>query len=117
LTAPRFHFTIAWTPTAGDRTVATDSPIAAPDPQSLAFSPALSLQGLYQAIGQALSDAAKNAITAQQQGNEIALSMTGVGIAALFSVDTATLGIASKEELDKAKTGLAGGSPSKTGGG
>lgn len=97
--------------------MATDSSTAAPDPLSLAFSPAVSLQGLYQAIGQALSDAAKNATSAQQQCNEVALSATNVGMSALFSVDIATLGIAAKEELDKAKTGLAGGNSSKTGGG
>ena len=99
--------------------MATDSPIAAPNPQSLAFSPALSLQSLYAAIGQALSDAAKNAANAQQQGNVLALSATTEGISTLFSIDTATLGIASREELDraigKAKTGLARRKSSKTG--
>lgn len=95
--------------------MATDSQIAAPNPQSLAFSPALSLQSLYAAIGQALADAAKNATNAQQQGNELALSATTAGISTLFSIDTATLGIASREELDKAKAGLSRGKSSKTG--
>ena len=88
--------------------MATDSPIGGPSPESVAFSPALSLANLYAAIGQALSDAAKNATNAQQQGNELALSATTMGISTLLSVDTATLGIASKEELDKAEAATTG---------
>ncbi len=95
--------------------MATDSQPAAPDPQSLAFLPALSLQSLYGAIGQALSDAAKNAANAQQQGNVLAQAATTEGISTLFSIDTATLGIAAREELDKAKAGLSRGKSSKIG--
>ncbi|MES2195391.1 MAG: RebB family R body protein [Pseudomonadota bacterium] len=95
--------------------MATDSQPAAPDPQSLAFLPALSLQSLYGAIGQALSDAAKNAANAQQQGNVLAQAATTEGISTLFSIDTATLGIAAREELDKAKASLSRGKSSKIG--
>jgi hypothetical protein len=95
--------------------MATDDPTAEPSPQSLAFSPATAVQNLYAAIGQALADAAKNATAAQQQGNILALSATTEGLSTLFSVDTATLGLASKEELDKglakAQAGLARSKP------
>jgi hypothetical protein len=95
--------------------MATDNPAAEPGPQSLAFSPATAVQNLYAAIGQAPADAAKNAAAAQQQGNVVAQAATTEGLATLFSVDTATLGLASKEELGKglakAKAGLARGKP------
>jgi hypothetical protein len=82
--------------------MAGDSQTAGPIPQSLALSPALCVQNLYAAVGQALAEAAKNATVAQQQCNVMISASTTMGIASLYSVDTATLGEASREELDKA---------------
>ena len=48
------------------------------------------------------AEAAKNATVAQQQCNVMIAASTTMGIASLYSVDTATLGEASREELDKA---------------
>jgi hypothetical protein len=93
--------------------MATDSPIAGPTTLSLALSPAISVQNLYAAVGQALAEAAKTAVAAQQQCNVMISASTTMGIANLYSVGTATVGEASKEELDKAigKAGLPPGKP------
>lgn len=71
------------------------------DPQALATAPAAVLGELYSAIGQALANAAQNAISAQQQGQIIAQAANTQGIATLFSVDTAALGLATEREIDK----------------
>jgi hypothetical protein len=64
------------------------------------MAPAVALQNLYSAIGQALANAAHNAASAQQQAQIIAQAATTQGIATLFSVDTAALGLAAKKEID-----------------
>jgi hypothetical protein len=79
----------------------TDSPASTSnDPQALAAAPAVALRDLYSAIGQALANAARNAASAQQQAQIIAQATTTQGIATLFSVDTAALGLAAKKEID-----------------
>jgi hypothetical protein len=56
----------------------------------LGDSPAMALSNLYQATAQALSNAAHNATTSQQQTNVTAQAATTMGVATLFAVDTAT---------------------------
>jgi hypothetical protein len=73
----------------------------ASDPRSLATAPAAVLGTLYAAVGQALADAAQNAVAAQQQTQTIALAAITQGVASLYSVDTAALGLATKKEIDK----------------
>lgn len=51
---------------------------------------------LYVATSQALSNAAHNATTAQQQGNVTAQAANVMGITTLYSIDTASTGIATK---------------------
>jgi hypothetical protein len=82
-------------------TPVTDSPTSTSgDPQTLATAPAAALRDLYSAIEQALANAAENATSAQQQAQIIAQATTTQGIATLFSVDTAALGLATKKEID-----------------
>jgi hypothetical protein len=54
---------------------------------------------LYQGIAQALANAAHNATNAQQQSNVTAQAATTAGVAALFSIDTATTGVATEDIL------------------
>jgi len=68
----------------------------------LADAPAMALANLYQATSQALSNAAHNATTAQQQTNVTAQAATVMGVATLYSVDTATAAEATREILDSA---------------
>ena len=82
--------------------MATDNQTAGATPQSLALSPATSLQDVYAGVGQALAEAAKNAIAAQQQCNVTIAAITTMGVSTLFSLDTAATGMASQEELDNA---------------
>ena len=82
--------------------MATDNQTASQTPQSLALSPATSLQDVYAGVGQALAEAAKNAIAAQQQCNVTIAAITTMGVSTLFSLDSAATGLASQEELDNA---------------
>ncbi len=68
----------------------------------LGTAPAVSMGNLYQATSQALANAAHNASTAQQQTNITAQAATTMGVAMLYSVDTASTGMATKKIL-KAK--------------
>ena len=77
---------------------ATDS---SGDPQALATAPALMLGKLYAAIGQALANAAYNAVSAQQQAQITAQAATTMGVSTLYTIDTAALGQATEKELDK----------------
>ena len=63
----------------------------------LGDSPALSLSNLYQASSQALSNAAHNATTAQQQTNVTAQAATTQGVATLYAIDTAATGMATNK--------------------
>lgn len=63
----------------------------------LGDSPALSLSNLYQMISQSLGLAAQNAVTSQQQTNIIHQAATTQGVSLLYSVDTASTGIATQQ--------------------
>jgi 4-hydroxyphenylpyruvate dioxygenase-like putative hemolysin len=82
--------------------MATDNQTAGQTPRSLALSPATSLQDVYAAVGQALAEAAQNAVAAQQQCNVTIAAITTMGVSTLFSLDSAATGTASQEELGKA---------------
>ncbi len=56
----------------------------------LGDSPAMAMGNLFMATSQALSNAAHNATTAQQQTNITAQSATTSGITTLYSIDTAS---------------------------
>lgn len=58
--------------------------------QTLGSSPAVAMGNLFQATAQALSNAAHNATTAQQQTNITAQAATTMGVALLYSLDTAS---------------------------
>jgi len=65
----------------------------------LADAPAVALGNLFQATAQALSNAAHNATTAQQQTSITAQAATTQGVATLYSIDTATTGVATEKIL------------------
>ncbi len=62
----------------------------------LSDAPAMAMANLYQATAQALANAAHNATTAQQQNNITAQAATVMGVATLYSIDTASTGEATK---------------------
>ncbi len=66
----------------------------------LGDSPALALSNLYQATSQALSNAAHNATTAQQQTNVTAQTATTMGVATLFAIDTASTAVGTASILN-----------------
>lgn len=65
----------------------------------LGDAPAMAMGNLFQATAQALSNAAHNATSAQQQANIMAQAATTMGVATLYSIDTATTGMATKSIL------------------
>ncbi len=65
----------------------------------LGDAPAVAMGNLYQATAQALSNAAHNATTSQQQTNVTAQAATTQGVALLYSLNTATAGIATVKVL------------------
>lgn len=67
--------------------------------QTLGSAPAVAMGNLYQATAQALSNAAHNAVSGQQQAYVTAQSATTMGVATLYSVDTASTGVATKDVL------------------
>ncbi len=66
----------------------------------LGDAPAIALGNLYQATAQALSNAAHNATTAQQQAAITAQAATTMGVTTLYSIDTAADGIATSKILN-----------------
>jgi len=66
----------------------------------LGDAPAIAMANLYQATAQALANAAHNATTAQQQNNITAQAATVMGVATLYSIDTASTGDATKAILN-----------------
>jgi len=84
--------------------MAADAPASDPisnDPKPLATAPALVLANLYAAIGQALANAARNAVAAQQQAQVTAQAATTMGVATMYSLDTASTGVAAQKEIDQ----------------
>lgn len=65
----------------------------------LGDAPAVALGNLYQATAQALANAAHNASYAQNQTNVTAQAATTMGVATLYSLDTASTGVATKTIL------------------
>ncbi len=65
----------------------------------LGDAPAVAMGNLYQATAQALANAAHNATTSQQQTNVTAQAATTMGVATLYSLDTAAAGIATTKVL------------------
>ncbi len=65
----------------------------------LGDAPAVAMGNLFQATAQALSNAAHNATIAQQQTNITAQAATTMGVATLYSIDTATTGKATSAIL------------------
>ncbi len=72
----------------------------------LGDAPAVAVGNLYQATAQALANAAHNATSAQQQSYVTAQAATTMGVATLYSIDTATTAVASKEILSTRVRGL-----------
>jgi len=60
----------------------------------LGDAPAIAMSNLFQATSQALALAAQNATTSQQSGNVVAQAATAQGVALLYSLDTASTGVA-----------------------
>jgi hypothetical protein len=67
--------------------------------QVLGDAPAMAMGNLFQATNQALGNAAHNATTSQQQTNVTAQAATTMGVAILYSLDTASAGMATKTVL------------------
>lgn len=65
----------------------------------LGDAPAMSMGNLFQATSQALANAAHNATSAQQQTGVTAQAATTMGVTTLYSIDTATTGVATKDIL------------------
>lgn len=65
----------------------------------LGDAPAIAMGNLFQATSQALANAAHNATTAQQQTNITAQAATTMGVALLYSLDTASTGKATSAIL------------------
>ena len=66
----------------------------------LGDAPAVALANLFQATSQALSNAAHNSTAAQQQTAVTAQAATTMGVATLYSLDTSSLGKATRSILD-----------------
>lgn len=63
----------------------------------LGDAPAIAMGNLYMATAQALANAAHNATNAQQQTNVTAQAATTMGVATLYSIDTAATGVGVKD--------------------
>lgn len=68
----------------------------------LGDSPAIAMGNLYQATAQALANAAHNATSAQQQANITIQAATTMGVTTLYSLDTASTGVATAQILGAA---------------
>ena len=66
----------------------------------LGDAPAMALANLYQATAQALSNAAHNSTSAQQQTAVTAQAATTMGVATLYSLDTSAVGKATQSILN-----------------
>jgi hypothetical protein len=84
-------------PTAVNNQI-TDS-VTQANVEVLGNAPATAMGNLYQATAQALANAAHNATIAQQQTNITAQAVTVMGVATLYSIDTASTGMATKAIL------------------
>lgn len=74
----------------------TDS-VTQANTQVVAMSPSMAMGNLMMATSQALSMAAHNATTVQQNAGQTAQAATVTGVSTLYSIDTASTGIATKK--------------------
>lgn len=74
----------------------------------LGDAPAIAMGNLFQASAQALANAAHNTTVAQQQTGITAQAATTMGVATLYSLDTASTGMATKAILTPTVKGLGG---------
>lgn len=65
----------------------------------LGDAPSIAMGNLFVTTGQALGLAALNATNAQQQNNMTAQASTTMGIATLYSINTATTGVSASDLL------------------
>ncbi len=72
----------------------------------LGDAPATAMGNLYQATAQALSNAAHNATSAQQQTAVTAQAATTMGVTTLYSIDTASTGKSTSAILNSKVAGL-----------
>ncbi|MBS7564761.1 RebB family R body protein [Mucilaginibacter sp. Bleaf8] len=63
----------------------------------LGDAPAIAMGNLFQATAQALANAAHNATTSQQQSNITAQAATTMGVTMLYSIDTASDAVGTKQ--------------------
>ncbi len=66
----------------------------------LGDAPAMAMGNLFQATAQALANAAHNATSSQQQTNVTAQAATTMGVTTLYSIDTASDGVATAKILN-----------------
>ena len=85
----------------------TDS-ITQANTKVLGDAPAIAMGNLYQATAQALANAAHNATNAQQQSYVTGQAATTMGVATLYSIDTASTGAATKDILTPSATKVKG---------
>ncbi|WP_029287510.1 RebB family R body protein [Pedobacter sp. R20-19] len=74
----------------------TDS-VTQANTQLLGVAPASAMANLFQATAQALANAAHNATTSQQQSNITAQAATTMGVTTLYSIDTASDAVGTKQ--------------------
>ncbi|MET0395112.1 MAG: RebB family R body protein, partial [Chitinophagaceae bacterium] len=74
----------------------TDS-ITQANTEVLGTAPAVAMGNFFQATAQALSNAAHNATNNQQQSNVTAQAATTSGITTLYSIDTASAAVGTKQ--------------------
>jgi len=65
----------------------------------LGDAPAVAMGNLFQATAQALANAAHNATSGQQQTTVTSQAVTVMGVATLYSIDTASTGVSTKDIL------------------
>ncbi|MBK3778171.1 glycerol-3-phosphate dehydrogenase [Azospirillum brasilense] len=94
---------MAFPPAVNDQI--TDS-VTQANTKVLGDAPAIAMGNLFQATAQALANAAHNATNAQQQSYVTAQAATTQGVATLYSIDTATTGVATKSILSTGVKGL-----------
>jgi hypothetical protein len=81
----------------------TDS-ITQANTKVLGDAPAIAMGNLFQATAQALANAAHNATNAQQQSYVTSQAATTAGVTTLYSIDTASTGIATEDILKSGST-------------
>lgn len=95
------------TPVNGQITDAVDEA----NPKVLGDAPAIAMGNLMVATSQALSNAAHNAVNAQQQSYVTSQAATTQGVSTLLSVDTATVGVGPAAEMARQMQAVAVASP------